>query len=281
MQKKIACLGSAPSSIRFAPFDDPSWFILGCSPALYPLARRVDAWTELHRWEPPQLGKAELQVPWFSPEYCAWLGQLKCPVFMAEPVTDVPTSVAYPIREMIAKYGPYIWTSSLAYMFAWAMEQPGVEEIGMWGVDMAATEEWKSQRPALQFLITIAISRGLKVTLPPESDLMQPMPLYGIDESSPMSVKLLARKNELQGRLNAANQSLANCQAQVHFLNGALDDLNYMIETWTSSALDGTKIAVTDRPKMNDAIGEPGLPDVLVGMETLGLKGNGDGRAHA
>lgn len=247
MPKKIACLGSAPSSIRFAPFDDPSWFIFGCSPALYPQAKRVDAWAELHRWESPVIGNAQLQVPWFSPEYCQWLAQLKVPVYMAEAIAAVPMSRPYPIREMIEKYGPYIWTSSLAYMFVLAMEDPEVQEIGMWGVDMAAAEEWALQRPALQFLIVTAMKRGIKITLPPESDLLQPGPLYGIDEGTPMAVKMLARKKEMEQRLSVANQNIANIQREIIFLQGALDDNKYMIETWTSTALQETGIKARDR----------------------------------
>jgi hypothetical protein len=272
--KKIACLGSAPSSIRFAPFDDASWTIFGCSPALYPLAKRVDAWFELHRWEPPIIGNPQLQVPWFSPEYCQWLRQLKAPVYMAEPVADIPTSVAYPIRPMIEKYGPYLWTSSLAYMFILALEQPDIQEIGMWGVDMAATEEYRYQRPALQFLIQHAMQRGIKVTLPPESDLLQPMPLYGVDECTPMAVKFLARKKELSQRLADAQAQMANCQRTIDFLAGAIDDVNYVLDSWTSTALQGTPIKTVDRvvyagEKFDGR--EPPLPDVLGGIPEGGI----------
>lgn len=247
MPKKYALLGSAPSSARFAPYDDLTWFMVGCSPALYPQAKRLDVWMELHRFEPPIIGKAELQVPWFSPEYCAWLGKLTIPVYMAEAIADVPMSRPYPIREMVEKYGPYIWTSSLAYMMVLAMEDPECREIGLWGVDMAATEEYKTQRPALQFLAVEAMKRGIKITVPPESDLLMPTPLYGIDESTPMAVKMLARKRELEGRLSTANQNLANISKEQVFLQGALDNVNYVIETWTSTALDGTGLKTTDR----------------------------------
>lgn len=514
MPKRIACLGSAPSSIRFAPFDDPSWTIWGCSPALYPQARRIDAWWELHRMEEPVIGQAGLQVPWFSPEYIQWLKQLRVPLYMATALAEYPTSVAYPIRQMIDKYGPYVWTSSLAYMVILAMEDPECVEIGMWGVDMAActsgdtkiltadlrwiradeaqvgdkllafdeepqqvgegtasrfyreaevleasrltkpcyrvtledgreiicsddhrwltyaentsrwketkdlvtpqhredrptriikltdvwaedksweagylaaafdgeghlsqnlrngkngvlragfaqrdnpmselvadamgargfkftkhgtpggtndncfqysvaggraetlrmlgsirprrlldkfrsddlgmmqkigtvavvsaefigdypviglrtstktfiaeglashnTEEYKTQRPALQFLAVECMKRGIKFTIPPESDLLQPSPLYGIDEASPMAIKMLARKKELEGRLGAVNQSLNNMQIEASFLRGAIDDVSYCIETWTSSALSGTPVKTTDRfvPKL-------------------------------
>ena len=71
---KIALVGSAPSSVRLAPFDDPSWDIWGCSPGAYPVfaQKRVDMFFELHRWEPPVVGRADQQVPWFTPEYVQW-----------------------------------------------------------------------------------------------------------------------------------------------------------------------------------------------------------------
>jgi hypothetical protein len=263
MPKRIALLGSAPSSIRFAPFDDQSWFIAGCSPALYPQARRLDAWYELHRMEEPVIGKAELQVPWFSPEYVQWLKQLPIPIYMAEATAAYPASRAYPIREMIAKWGPYIWTSSLAYMFVMALEDPEVEEIGMWGVDMAATEEYKTQRPALQFLVVEAMKRGIKITIPPESDLLQPCPLYGIDESTPMAIKQLARLKELSGRLGVAQQNAVNCQREIDFLRGAIDQVNYTIESWTSTALQDTAIKPTDRPAMMNFRRESAAPPEL------------------
>lgn len=202
--------------------------------------------------EEPVIGQAGLQVPWFSPEYIQWLKQLRVPLYMATALAEYPTSVAYPIRQMIDKYGPYVWTSSLAYMVILAMEDPECVEIGMWGVDMAATEEYKTQRPALQFLAVECMKRGIKFTIPPESDLLQPSPLYGIDEASPMAIKMLARKKELEGRLGAVNQSLNNMQIEASFLRGAIDDVSYCIETWTSSALSGTPVKTTDRfvPKL-------------------------------
>lgn len=126
---KIALIGSAPSSVRLAPYHDPSWKIWGCSPGVYGIAPRVDMWWELHRFEPGQ--------PWFSPEYCQWMSKLNVPVMMAEVRPEIPTSCALPHEALVAKYGPYFFTSSLAWMMATAIEA-GATKIGLWGVDMAA-----------------------------------------------------------------------------------------------------------------------------------------------
>jgi hypothetical protein len=237
MAKKIACIGSAPSSVRLAPYRDPTWQIWGCSPGAYPIVERADAWFELHRWEPPVVGCAELQVPWFSPEYCQWLGLFKGPVYMIEHIADVQNSVAYPMRRMLDKYGPFFFNSSLSYMMALALEDPELEEIGLWGVDMSATEEYGYQRAGCHFFVTEALRRGIKVHVPPESDLLQPKPLYGLNEATPMMVKLTARRRELTNRLGSAQGRADQAQREILFLQGALDDLNYMIETWVSNDL--------------------------------------------
>jgi hypothetical protein len=142
---KIALVGSAPSSVRLAPFRDPSWTVWACSPGTYPIVEMegAAAFFELHRWEPPVIGRPDQQVPWFSPEYCAWLAKFKGPVYTTEVIPDIKNSTRLPREMLIEKYGPYFWSSSLAWMLALALEQPGIQEIGLWGVDMSAVEEYR------------------------------------------------------------------------------------------------------------------------------------------
>lgn len=147
---KIAILGSAPSSLHLAPFGDPSWKIWGCSPGVYAALSRCDAFFELHRWEPGLVGKPHTQKQWFSPEYVAWMGQRdpqECPVWMYQPVPEIPASRALPIDDIKAKYGTYFLTSSISIMLACAIEDilearemgdHSEHSIGLFGVDMAA-----------------------------------------------------------------------------------------------------------------------------------------------
>lgn len=237
---KIALIGSAPSSVRLAPYRDASWRIWSCSPGAYPVvhtervAQPHDAHFELHRWEPPVVGDAARQVPWFSPEYVQWIRQFQGSVFMYEQLAEVPNAVRYPWEAMVDKYGPYFMTSSLSWMFALALEQPGLEEIALYGVDMSATEEYSYQRPGCHYFITLALQRGIRITVPPESDLLMPKPLYGIGESDPMMVKLTARMKELDARIAGANSRMVTAQQEMLFLQGAKDDLAYIINTWTA-----------------------------------------------
>ena len=222
-EKKIALIGSAPSSVRLAPYGDPSWEIWGCSPGVYGVAPRIDAWFELHRFEPGQ--------PWFSPEYCMWMSRLQVPVWMAEHRPEIPASQRLPQEELVKKYGPYFFSSSLAWMMAMAIEA-GATKIGLWGVDMSANEEYESQRDALHHFAQLATSMGIEVGTAPESDLFRPPPLYGVDEITHGQIKALARRRELEARLRDAQQNKEAFTLQCAFLQGALDDLSYCSKTW-------------------------------------------------
>jgi hypothetical protein len=180
----------------------------------------------MHLFEPDQ--------PWFAPEYVDYLAKMKGPVYTLEPLSVFPTSVAYPKDAMLAEFGPYFFTSSLSWMFALAI-MSGATEIALYGVDMSAAEElYTNQRAGCHFFIHEAKKRGIIVTIPGQSDLAQPTPLYGYCEQQPMHQKLLARKAELVHRLNTARQQIHTLTNEATYLQGAAEDVDYIIKTWVS-----------------------------------------------
>ena len=221
---KIALIGSAPSSIRGAPYGDPEWQIWGCSPGAYGVIPkgRSNVWWELHRYEPGQV--------WFSPEYCGFLKDHP-KVIVAQKTPHIPNGETMPVDELVKKYSPYFFTSSVAWMMCAAIEM-GATKIGMWGIDMAATEEYEAQRSGLHYFALIAAQRGIEVGVPPESDLFRPRFLYGVDEVTHSHIKLRARRHELQSRKADVMNRLAAAQQESAFLDGAMDDLTYMSLTW-------------------------------------------------
>lgn len=223
--KKIALIGSAPSSIRLAPYHDPSWEIWGCSPGVYGVAPRSNVWFELHRYEPGQT--------WFSPEYCQFLAKHPC-VFTAEVRPEIANSRVMPVDMLVAKYGPYFFTSSLSWMFALAIEA-GATSIGLWGVDMAANEEYGDQRAGCHYFGQIAAALGIEVGVAPESDLFRPRPFYGVSEIEHGQIKSLARKRELQIRLNMVEQQKRQSEYEEYFLKGAIDNETYHANTWMAN----------------------------------------------
>ncbi len=220
-KRKIAILGSAISSVGFAPFDDPGWEIWGCSPANRRMPR-CDVWFELHNVE---LKHREGLTEWME-----WL-KTQPKVYMQQASPEYPGSIEYPLKEMLEKHGRYWWTSQIAYMLALAIEQkPAV--IGLYGVDMAALSEYNQQRPACQFFIEKATQAGITIVVPPESDLLEPPPLYGYCESSRQWRKYYARMEELKARV--ADIDAHSKEAEKRHLVGAIDDLQYQMAHWAN-----------------------------------------------
>lgn len=220
--KKIALIGSAPSSVHLAPYADPAWTIWGCSPGAAAAVKRVDAWFEIHPLSDEKV---------FTPDYMLWLGKLGKPVFTTALDDRVPSATVYPKDAMVEKYGRYFFTSSLSWMLALAIEQkPDV--IGLWGVDMSATSEYGQQRPGCHHFVTIANSLGIQVITPAESDLLRPPMLYGFSTESPMYQKMRARHGELVQRRNQCAAEYEAKRNEWNFLNGAIDDLEYTMNTW-------------------------------------------------
>ena len=236
--ENVCLLGSAPSSLGLAPFGNPNWAMCGCSPGVYGIAPRSEAWVELHRYEPGQ--------PWFSPEYCQFLANYAGPVWMAECRPEIPNSVELPLAMLIQKYSPYFFTSSLAYMMAMAIEC-GFKRIALYGVDMAAATEYKDQRLGCQYFAIIAKAHGIEVGVPPESDLFRPAPLYGVSEVSHARIKFMARRRELEARVNAALQAQQQAKDETLFLRGALEDLDWAEMDWLGN-VDGPSSRFLEPP---------------------------------
>jgi len=226
---KVALIGSAPSSVRLAPYHDPSWKIFGCSPGVYGVANRVDTWFETHLWEPGQT--------WFSPEYVQWMQGLhkRGIELWVGGETGIEGAKVYPFDDVLDRYDPNRWfcTSSLFWMMAAAIDS-GAKKIGFWGVDMAATEEYEMQRAGIHYLTYLARAKGIEVGAPPESDLFTPRFRYGADEWTHSYRKMRARRHELQSRMLDAQRTIKEKEQEAAFLAGAVDDLKYMHDTWAA-----------------------------------------------
>ncbi len=212
---QIAIMGTAPSSRFLAPFDDPTWDIWACSPC-YDVNKktfcelpRINRFFELHRLDGEELrGKLNEQE---LVEYHAWLKQIAkdgCTV-VTQKADDIEGGIAYPLAEVTMKFGRYI-TNTISYMIAAAILE-GATKIGIYGVDMAASEEYGSQRPSCEFWIGLATGLGIEVIIPETSDLMKARQLYAFEQPGAFPAKLRVRQAELSQRL-----SKAKLEAEMH-----------------------------------------------------------------
>lgn len=248
--KKVAIIGTAPSSRLLAPYGDPEWTIWGSSPGNTgaTVIPRIDAWFEMHcnfLWA---------ENKHYGEPYLQWLNSQTFPV-VAQNQELIPRAVTYPKEEILKKYGPWFFTSTFSWMMAFALEA-GVEEMGLWGVDMASKDEYILQRAGGQHFIQLARDKGIKVYIPPESDLAQHPPLYGYVDATTFGRKLAMRRTELVTRIQQAQAQASQAQGAIVYLQGALEDLEYMIQVWGSQGdpslvnptvpIDGPNITVRD-----------------------------------
>lgn len=231
---KVALIGTAPSSRMLAPFNDPSWQIWACSPGNMNSLPRVDVWFELHSnliWPEHES---------YGRPYIEWLKQQPFPVYMQDQ-TLVPRATVFPRDEMVAEFGDDFFTSSFAWMMALAMMQ-GATEIALYGIDMASRDEYIQQRPGFYFFRHEARRRGIKVSAPHESDIMQSPALYAYVDSTPFGRKLMARKQEVMGRVNGMKSQRDQLISQITYLEGAAEDIDYMSSIWSGVSNDMSKM---------------------------------------
>lgn len=248
---KVAIIGTAPSSRGLAPYQDQNWKIWACSQGNMGQLPRVDVWFELHAIV-DMIGVEHRE--WSLPYY-AWLKQQSFPVYMQEKNDLVPGAVIFPWKGLIEKFGRNWFTSSVAWMMAFAISQMTEgDEIGLFGVDMAADQEhYTAQKAGCLRFMEIAKERGIEVTIPPESCLGQPTPLYGYSEASIFGRKLNVRLGEMKNLLGQFDQQITKLTNERNYTLGAIHATEYIRRTFADGVLDadiedGKTVVIGERP---------------------------------
>src|SRR3990167_6374150 len=168
----IAILGSHPATVSQAPFDKP-WLIYTCSPHNFEKRQlpRWDEWFEVHIPLADRT-RAYPYLKWLETVPLVWMRD-------RDAVRHFPGAKLYPEQEMKDEFGPFTFTSSIAFIIAKAIkdcEANGIKQIGLWGIMQESPNEFTYQRPGIQNLIWQATKRGIKVVAPRESRLFDPPP---------------------------------------------------------------------------------------------------------
>ncbi len=161
MAVKIAIVGLSPSS-REAPWEDGEWELWGLPWDDY-------GWPVFSRcFEMHDLRLLESEHSKRKPDYMERLSHCQN-LYMQD--AYFPFAKRYPFEEVAKTTGAY-WNSSIAYAMAMAIHE-GADEIGLWGVDMKGDDEYGYQKPNMEYLIGLALGKGIKVHLPQSSPLMK------------------------------------------------------------------------------------------------------------
>jgi len=215
---KVAIIGTCPSSMGLAPYDDPTWEIWGLNTLHSFALPRWDRWFDLHPVEWTKGIQSGKQWEWL----CLDHGKT---IYMQEQHPDVPHSEKFPLDQLTKRFGGY-FTNTVSLMIAFAMLE-GAKEIGLYGVDMAQTAEYAAQRPSCEYFIGLARGMGITVHVPDESQLLQAAGIYGYDMSGKVMTKLRSREKELQEKVASFEKQRDTAEANRLVFSGALDNLNW------------------------------------------------------
>jgi hypothetical protein len=280
VQRKIAICGMAPSSRDEIPVADESWEIWGLN-VLYHYLPRWDRWYECHDFEWLRLRPGLKQG---EESYLDWLQQDHGrPIFMPRPEARFPSSVQYPLKEVVDTFGRWlpngkaVWycQSTIDWMLCHALwellqqrqafgqiaqmgeaaikhtgggwyvlpdgrkykgkdaaivgTQAGFQAlIGIYGIDLAMSEEYHHQRPSMEHWVGQLLGQGFQVYVPERCDILQCPFIYGLDSYEPVQKKYEQRKRELDQRLQMAATNEARARDEKMAIRGAIDDLNWI-----------------------------------------------------
>lgn len=238
--RKIAIIGKAPSSVALAPYGDPAWEVW--------ILNTLGHAGEVPRWDRQfELHDLELtKAPGYG-DYYQWLSKQTRPVYLRDaPPPEFKGGIQHPLGEILAHFkdlagGRYI-TNTVSHMIALAIfeHERGltVSDIGIWGVDMAQhalqgaghvgwfTSEYARQRPSVEYWLGVAEGKGIRITVPPQSDILKAACIYGFHTTDQFK-KFQARRGELMARIGSAQQREQQAHDEAMFLGGALEGMNY------------------------------------------------------
>ncbi|KKW05508.1 MAG: hypothetical protein UY40_C0017G0001 [candidate division CPR1 bacterium GW2011_GWC1_49_13] len=218
---KVCIIGFADSKTQ-APYDDPDYEFWGVNEMWADKTiKKCDVLFELHDYKWICEGKR-------LKEHIKWLRENKdVPVFMQRHFDDIPLSIPFPKDDLIQKYGSY-FTNTISWEIALAMHL-GFREIRLYGVNMSNDIEYSSQRPSCEYYIGLARGMGITVYIPPESDLLKSMYLYGFEdgELSIISAKMDAFIKEQDARMAGGQNTINQAAATVNQAIGAKHTAEY------------------------------------------------------
>lgn len=217
-RKKVAIVGFATNTLHLVPWNDPTFELWGLNQGHMHMLRRGDRHFEMH--QPEYVEDAR------DPQYMAFLRSCQIPVYMIDVRADIPSSVRFPIEHAITLAGRDYFTSSIAYMIALALIE-GMEEIHLYGINLAIGEEYTWEKPCAEWWLGMAKGMGVKVYIPQASSLLKQYARYGYAPE--------ARPNALtRALLNARIQHYrSQCEAKLGEYNtfiGAMREAEALIQ---------------------------------------------------
>ena len=221
--ERVAIVGFAPTWNQ-TPFKDETLDIWACN-EFYLVGPRIDVLFELH-------SRHEVENKERNRNHLGWLQTATIPIFMTHHFSDIPMSIPFPKDRIVEKYGSY-FTNTISWQIALAIEM-GYKEIYLYGINMANDDEYKSQRPSVEYFIGLARGLGIKVHVPDECDICKSWYLYGFENehSSVIAKRLNHFLEENRAKQRAAQQAAEQNIATMHQAIGMVNATDYIMKAF-------------------------------------------------
>lgn len=238
--KKVAIIGYA-SNWNEAPFSDPDveiWVQNIAEILKYPFGRITRVF-DIHKNE---IIVAECKD---FPAGLKYVNENNIPCYLQEKSDLIPSSVEFPIdllTEMFFpwatrikkwKYNDEYWTSTTQMMIAFAIHE-GFTEIGIYGIDMSDTVEYRGQRRGCEYMLGYAVGKGLSIKRSTTSGVLRTRFRYGYEETEENAYRrqLASRVEYMKQRIEQLNQEgMAKAAEKMH-LEGALHAFTELEMNW-------------------------------------------------
>lgn len=242
--RKIAIVGFSASSRDDAPYDDPSFEKWGMNNLhLVVKDKKWDRWFDMH-----QRDYMEANNPLLGTDHLEWLRKTSVPVYMLRESDEFPMSVRYPIEEIQERmltdwnFEPRdvkYFHSSCAYPIALALHE-GVDEIHIYGIDMAQDTEYSYQRPNAEGWILLARqqpsvsdpTKKVRVVMADKCALLKGPGLYGYEDKNyalplKLAKSLIEQRDAFSAKLAESKKKYQDAKDEVNTLNGYIQAVQY------------------------------------------------------
>lgn len=213
---KLAIVGYATSSRDLAPFDDPAYDIAGLN-QIYRFLPREDVHMDIHvNWDEENVD---------GTDHRGWIRDCGIPVLMTKVHPDLPTSVAFPLNEIIGIGTDYL-TSSISFYIAWGIRQ-GYKEIALFGIDLVVGTEYEFQKSCAEFWLGVAHGRGVDIRIPPQSALLKHTHRYGYEREPNWGPVSMA---DFSARIGGLSKERDLQLSKLHAFDGAIHEVVHNVE---------------------------------------------------
>jgi hypothetical protein len=226
----LAVIGTADPTRQAAPYEDKNFEVWGVAVAsTFPDVKRLDVQFEMHT-----------KGYWTrDANIVKRLAETKVPIYMHEQFPEIPTSMRFPI-EVVIQYRKY-FTNSIAYMLALAYHSFMVtnkpKHVAMFGVHMAANEEYSEQRPCCEYWIGRMEGAGMDVEPSHGGALLQAIGLYGYENYNPVCLDMRQYIQLLQNGAVEALREIKKWELQKSKQDGGIQAVEHFLRKFQRGEL--------------------------------------------